>query len=429
MAKVLPAVLLALLLAIPLAACGGDDDEPAATTANGGMPSSSSSTSTTGDPAEAVATETTKASPDASPTAGEFTDDEAALIDLLLSAEDLTGDWDQLRLEAPELEDSPGICDAPRFSRAVERVAEVEVEYQSTDGARFVLENLTQFPEDVAVEAMAYVRETATCSEWTDDTGTVFQISPAEAPEIGDESYAIHVAFQVADAGKLEGEFVYFRIASYVTIVTTLTLNDYDQAFSRDTATLAASKIDSLVGTGNNVTDEEAALMTGLLTLDQFDEDWDQPQPAHRSDPADWTGLCDAELFPDSDKASARVAVEFFEGFEPTSASLMQLLVAYPTDIAEAAFDYEQQAASCGSFTGGGSEITLEQDSDFPTLGDESFAVHFKYGTDDNLIEGYWIVFRVGDELSTLIYTDPDELSVDDVTPIATSAANQVAAR
>jgi hypothetical protein len=274
---------------------------------------------------------------------------------------------------------------------------------------------------------MAYVRETATCSQWTDDTGTVFEISQAEAPDIGDESYAIHVTFQVADAGKLEGEFVFFRIDGYVTIVTTLTLGKYDHQFSTSTATLAASKIDSLVGTGDNVTDEEAALMTGLLTLDQLDEDWDQVQPAHRSEPETWTGLCDAELFPESDQATARVAAEFYEGFEADSATMMQLLVAYPSDLAESAYDFEQEAASCGSFTSNGTEITLDQASDFPALGDESFAVHYQYDLSDKVIEGYWIVFRVGDAVSTLIYTDPVDLDHDQVEAIAQAAASQVA--
>src|SRR6185436_19391715 len=141
--------------------------------------------------------------------------------------------------------------------------------------SQFVLQDLTQFPVEVAVEAMAYVRETATCSEWTDETGTVFEVSPAEAPALGDESHALHVSFQVADAGRLEGDWIFVRIDGYVTIVTTLTLGDYDPAFSSDIAQLATSKIDTLVGTGTNVTDEEATLIAALLTLDDFDENWD----------------------------------------------------------------------------------------------------------------------------------------------------------
>ena len=426
----LRALLLALLLTIPLAACGGgDDDNPTATSATEASTPTSAATSTT-TPDEPTAT---SAADDATPTAaaspetGDFTDEEAALIDLLLSAGDIPGDWNQLRVEAPELSESPGICDAPRFPRAVERVAEVEVEYQSADGSGFVLQDITQFPEEVAVEALAYIRDTATCSEWTDETGTVFEVSPAEAPAVGDESHAIHVAFQVADAGRLEGDFIFIRIGGYVTIVTTLTLPEYDPEFSNEIATLAASKIDTLVGTGSNVTDEEEALMANLLTLDDFGEDWDQPQPAHRSTPDQWVGLCNADVFPQSSDEIARVAVEFYEGFEADSATLSQLLVSYPTGIAEAAFDHEQASADCGSFESGETEVTLESDDSFPALGDESFAIHFTFDNDDEDVEGYWIVIRAGDAVTTLIYTDPDELDPSDAQEFATLAAERLA--
>jgi len=423
----LTGLVLALMLAIPLAACGnGDDDaDPTATVA-----AESGTTATT--PAPTISSTTTASAPTAttgaaaSPEAGDFTDEEAALLDLLLSEGDLPGDWNLLRVEAPELSDSPGICDAPRFPRAEERIAEVEVEYQSADGSRFVLQDITQFPEDVAVEAMAYIRDTATCTEWTDDTGTVFEVSPAEAPALGDESHALHVAFQVADAGRLEGDFVFVRIDGYVTIVTTLALGEYDAAFSSDIAQLAASKIDTLVGTGSNVTDEEESLMSALLTIDDFDESWDQPQPAHRSDPASWTGLCNADLFPDTGEAIARVATEFYEGFEADSATVMQLMVSYPTGLAPAAFDYEVEAASCGSFSSGGTDVTLETDTGFPALGDETFATRFTFANDDQDVGGYWIVIRVADMLTTLIYTDPADLSDAEVRDVATAAADRM---
>lgn len=440
MVKVLQAIVLALVLAIPIAACGDDDD--ASSTQPGDVASEATQTTPTDatSPVESTPTMAARASPPSSnpesstatigpistPETGTFTDEEAALIDLLLSARDLEGDWNQLRVEAPELSDSPGICDTPPFPQANERIAEVEVEYQSADGARFVLQDITKFPEDVAIDAMAYVRETATCSEWTDDTGTVFEISPAEAPQLGDESHAIHVAFQVADAGTLEGDFIFVRIDGYVTIVTTLALGGYDPSFSNNVAQLAVRKIDALVGTGSNVTDEESTLMSGLLTLDDLSESWDQLAEPHRSDPESWTGLCGADEFSGSDDAIARVAVEFFEGFEADSATLMQLLVSYPADQIEAAFEHEQDAASCDSFNSGQTDVTLTTDNDFPSLGEDSFAVQFSFDANGQRVEGYWIVIRVADMLSTLIYTDPTDLLIDDVERIARDAADRM---
>jgi hypothetical protein len=232
----------------------------------------------------------------------------------------------------------------------------------------------------------------------------------------------------VADAGTLEGNFVFVRLEGYVTIVTTLKLGEYDPAFATQIAEAATKRIDALIGTGKNVTDEEEALMAGLLTLDDLNDDWDQVQPAHRSDAESWTGLCGADLFPQTADATARVAIEFYEGFEPNSATLMQLLVAYPDGISEAAYDFEVEAASCGTFAGGSTEVRLETDDGFPTLGDESVAVNFSFTNEGTAVEGYWIVARVGNVLTTLIYTDPDQLDKAAVEDVATTAVEHISA-
>ncbi|MGH9176289.1 MAG: hypothetical protein ACRD1H_18115, partial [Vicinamibacterales bacterium] len=322
----------------------------------------------------------------------------------------------------------PGICGAERFPQADERIAEVEVEHQSADHARFILQSLTLFPEEIAVAAMEYIRETTTCDEWTDESGTVFTLGPADAPDVGDESYALRVAFQVADAGVLEGEFVFVRVGGYVTIVTTLGFDDYDPEQSAAVATLAASKLRAGTSTGSAITDEEEALIELLLTLSDVPDDWDQLQSAHRSDPESWTGLCDSNLFPAAAEAAARVAVELYEGFEADSASLQQLLVNYPSDVAEQAYEYEIEAASCAEFTRGDTDVLLELDAEFPTLGDDSFAVRFTLAGDDVDAEGYWIVIRAGGALTTLIYTDPSDLDVEEVEVIARAAAERLGA-
>jgi|GEM_PF-6737814 len=421
MTRVLTSLLLTTMLVLTLAACGSGDDNDAPTATVTTEPATIA-------PATATATSTPPVESPASPETGDFTDEEAALIDLLLSEGDLPGRWSQLRVEAPELSTTSGICDTPPFPRASERVAEIEVEYQSSDGARFVLQDITLFPEEVAVEAIAYIRETATCEEWTDESGTVFEISPADAPEIGDESHAIHVAFDVADAGRLEGNFIFVRLNGYVTIVTTLALGEYDPAFSAQIAQLAASKIDTLAGTGRNVTDEEGVLIDTLLTLDDFSADWDQPMPPRRSDPTTWTNICEAEPYSGADDAMARVATEFYEGFESTSASVQQLLVSYPTGQAESAFAHEKSATDCTSYSTEGVDVAVEPAPDFPALGDDSFALRFSFTAGDQEAGGYWIVVRQDDLLMTLIYTDPDALDINDASAIASVATERMVA-
>ncbi|MEX1158894.1 MAG: hypothetical protein WEC79_08205 [Thermomicrobiales bacterium] len=422
MIRMFPAFFLAVLLSVAVIACGGGDDSPddatpASTPKAAGTTPAIALTPTT-------SAEATTAS--GSPEPNTFTDREGALIDLLLAASELPGSWTQTSLEAPEVSGGPGICDAPSFPLAEERVAAVEVEYQSVDGERFVVEGITEFLEDIAVQAMEYIRDTATCSEWTDDSGTVFEVSQAEAPDLGDDSHALHVAFEVEDSRRLEGDFFFVRVNGFVAIVTTLELDGYDPEFSSQIANLAAGKIEGLAGTGSDVTDDESAAMAGLLTLDDLSDEWDQPRPAHRSEPESWTGLCDEELFPDHDEAIARVGVELYEGFVAESATILQLLVLYPTGLGSDAFDYEQESASCDQFTSGAFDVTLAPADEFPALGDESFAVRFTFENSGAAVEGYWIVILDGDVLTTLIYTDPDALVDEDAEEIAETAADRM---
>jgi hypothetical protein len=101
-------------------------------------------------------------------------------------------------------------------------------------------------------------------------------------------------------------------------------------------------------------------------------------------------------------------------------------LISYPTGQAEAAFDYEQEAATCSSFSRSGTEITVEPAPEFPVTGDESFAVRFSFTSNEQEAGGYWIVIRQADLLTTLIYTDPDALDIADASAIAAAAAERM---
>jgi hypothetical protein len=436
MLKRLSLLWLSLATLLLLSACGGGgDDNPTSATSDALVPTSTAAEATATAEPKATTEPTATSEPvdptatsgaNASPSPGAFTDAEAALLDLLLSAGDLSGEWDQLRVEAPERDEGSGICGAERFPGADERIAEVEVEYQSSDGSRFVLQNLTEFPEEVAAAAMDHVRETATCSEWTDESGVEFQIEPKDAPQVGDDAHALRVSFQVADAGTLEGDFTFIRVGGYVTIVTTLELGGYDPEDSANVAALAVAKLNAR--TAESITESEAALIGKLLSLDDMPGDWDQLAAAHRSDPESWTGLCDAELFAAADQAIARVAVDLYEGFEEESASLQQLLVLYPPEIAAEAFQHELDSADCDDFSRGGVEVELDVEPAFPTLGDESFATRFRFESDDETAEGLWIVIRSGDALTTLIFTDPDALDDSEVEELARIAVEKLEA-
>jgi hypothetical protein len=254
---------------------------------------------------------------------------------------------------------------------------------------------------------MQYARESVSCTEWVDDEGTVFTISETDAPDLGDESFAFRVAFEVADAGTLDGDYIFVRVGGYISIVTYLVLDDYDPQAAAEVATIATAKLEQGTTTGSGLTAEEQALVDGLLALDDVPEDWDQLSSAGRSDPDDWTQLCDAELFDDAEAALARVSVGFYQGFAEDSATIQQLLIAYPDDVVEDAMEYERLAMSCASFEQDGSEVQLEP-ADFAPLGDDLEAVHFTFESDEgDPVDGYWIVVRTGSLLSTIIYSDP----------------------
>lgn len=271
-----------LLLSVMLAACNGDDEDPTATVAA----PATTTTAAAGDDAEAdeetatateevaeatatdeVSTPTSEPTEDPDPTAttaatepagtptestgatAEPTADgqsestpgvvnadpeaEAALLDMVVTEEELPEGWTLFQV-APSVSESGGLtfCNSESFSRPEERLAAVEAEFERDPQAGpFLLESLTAYPEETAMEAFEFSRDiTSSCEEWTDEDGITYQLSVEERPDYGDESYGMRMTFEAPGAGEITADFTLVRIGGVLLALGYLGLGELDNA-------------------------------------------------------------------------------------------------------------------------------------------------------------------------------------------------------
>lgn len=284
-----------LLVAVLLVACGDDDDDadtdvaPTATTAAVAAttePETADAESTpTEEPAdeptattepqptepaatpteeaietpteEAVATPTadsTATDSDSTPEADETPasqvadpEVEAVLFEIALTEEDLPEGWTSAGMSASdETGADQGFCNAEKFAGIGERIASIDAEFEgSPDLGPFLIQNLAAYPEDLAIEAMEYVREvTSACTEWTDDEGVPYSLEVQEGyPQFGDESFVARITFEAPGVGSVPGEFVFIRVGELLSAVGYVDILEIDQAEVEELATLAAEKM------------------------------------------------------------------------------------------------------------------------------------------------------------------------------------------
>lgn len=429
--KLLSLMLSLILMTLLLAGCGGDDDADDVDTAGTtGVVSPGSTPAGTPTESPTALAQSPSASPTTEPTiepTQTYTPEQTALLDVLLAPGDLPDGWQQRTADVPEANDSPGLCGAPPFPRASEQVAEVEAEYQSADNTSFILQNLTQFPEDVAVETMQYLRDSIDCDEFTDDSGTTFTISPADVPDLGDEAYAVNVSFPVADAGDLTGQFVYIRTGGLISIVSYLTLGELEPAQVEEIAGIATAKMVAVADDDGGSIQEEADLLGALLSADDFPAGWQLISPAGISDPSRWSPLCGAEPFSGINDAVARVSANFFDSASEDAAAVQQVIQQFPPELVEQAMAYERESASCQEWDANGTTISLSP-AELPEFGDESFSVTYTYeDAARGEVQGTWIVIRSGNLISHIIYTNPEQVDSALVEQIGQAAAEKMA--
>ena len=433
-ASVTGVALVCLLLLSLLTSCMGDGDDDDATVtptstsvASGATPPASTDAATTS--AVPDATVASAASPTAVPTSvtDDMTDDEQALVLWLLTSGDLGEEWAQTRLAASREAPATSVCNADAYVPPSGLPPSVEIEYESTDLTRFIAETVSGMQDTEAIDAMAALRESATCGEWTDDAGVTYTLEPRVAPAVGDEALAVKISFTVGDSSTLEGDIVWFRRAGVVVSLSHLQVGGYD-AQAADTVALIADSRAAVQSGALEPTPLEAALIAGLLNVDNLSADWDQLEAARATSADRWTQLCGAGTHPQAAQAQARVTVSMSQGFDALSASLQELLVAYPGGTGDEAFDWERDAISCASFVQVTTPVTLTPVSYPNGLADAVAAVEFSYEEGSRTISGHWVVVRVGDLVATLVYTAPAGIDGDVIESIITVAAQKMRA-
>ncbi|MDP8909859.1 MAG: hypothetical protein M3N47_12270 [Chloroflexota bacterium] len=439
-------LLATLLLLGALAACNGNGDDdatpPAAevtptvaqaqpTTTPGVIRTPSSGATETPiviqpatiEPSPPPATPTIGATENATPEA--YTSVQAALAEVLLQRGELPGAWTRLRQVAVADAPKPGLCGAEPFSDADSKVAEVETEYQSEDNSTFVVQNLAEYPESVAEQAIEYIRESVDCEHFTDSSGLTVELSEAEAPEVGDDAFAVQASFQAADAGRLQGEFIYIRVGGLLASLSYLTAGEYDRAAILEIAEIVADKMEATGGTVRFSLVEQA-LISGLLEPEDLDRGWRVLDSAGVSDAEGWRPLCGADPFGNFDELSARVSVLLGEDQgDDDAATIQQVISAYPSSVADDALEYERQSATCEQWTTGETTITLSA-SQLSGLDDDLFAAHFAFMQDGNKVEGEWIAVRVNDLVANIIYTDPASFDAEQAQEIVEAAIEEM---
>ena len=287
-----------LILVLVLAACaGGDDDdaEPTVTTTAGAAITAATETATrpavgsdsvaspSASPADmAPATTptvngTAPTQPNATPlptepaaTATPIEADgvsavEAELMDALLQPEDFSSDWtqDTFGPMEPDTDDSDELCGQPPFPDRDQRIAGVEAEYSlNTSEPAFVVHNIVLFPEETAIDAIAYAREISSCGEWTDEEGRTFTIVPLDAQEYGDESYTASMSFEI-DGTPFYGEYTFVRVGGAIATVAFITVEGADVSAHQAMVGVAVERLEDA-----DISDGSAgSALAGLLLL------------------------------------------------------------------------------------------------------------------------------------------------------------------
>ena len=279
MARNAAVLICVLLVSVLLAGCGGDDPEPTVTpppaaatatppavaevetptvepatptpepvsptaTATGVVPTptlESAATSTvaptaTTAPAATATTDAGTADPTATepaplPTSGTDADAEAALLAMVVTEEELPEGW-VLYLVGPAVSESGGLtfCNAESFSRPGERLAAVDAEFERDPiVGPFLLQNLTAYSEETAIEAFEYSREiTSSCEEWTDEDGLTYQLSVEDRPDYGDDSYGLRMTFEAPGAGQIIADFTLVRVGGILLALGHLGIDELD---------------------------------------------------------------------------------------------------------------------------------------------------------------------------------------------------------
>lgn len=347
---------------------------------------------------------------------------ESALLAMLPAGDSLPDDW-TLVASGPVRSRSGAtlLCGVDSFPGSDEKLAEVEAEYLRTGlTSASVLQDVVAFPESVAVEAMAWARQTIVCDEWTDADGTTVSLDPFEDAGVGDESLSTTITI-TTDGDQVSGRWFFVRKGGLIATIAYLgsdatTAGVADAVVANavgllDPARAAAAALDPAV---------QSALLEVVLRPSDIGDGWAKtasgPTPSLVKVPL----LCGAPLFDESSGALGDVTARFEHG--SSGASVTQRLVAYPANRVVDVMGDARAAIACGELDGPDGAIyqlappaPVALDADGVTA---TFVGDAGYGA--------LSVVRVGAVITTITIFSPEPLSTDDTHEVAARAVEHL---
>jgi hypothetical protein len=200
----------------------------------------------------------------------------------------------------PDDDDGDELCGQPPFPDRDQRIAGVEAEYSlNADEPAFVLHNIVLFPEQTAVDALAYAREISTCGEWTDSDGQTYTILPLEDPGLGDESYSAAMSFE-ADGTPLYGEYTFVRVGGAIATIAFIVIEGTDVAPYQALVDVAAERLVDAEIASEGASDEltDMLLIADDMALIDSVNTWEVGDPIDPTDEERFA-VCDAATFAD----------------------------------------------------------------------------------------------------------------------------------
>ena len=352
-------------------------------------PTGGATASPTRDTSRPVATRAAEPTPTESDDTGSDTDlvtpKEEALLAILLEQADLPEGWTVESAEGVDdnLAADNQICGAASFPRQDQKIAEVEGEYSfdSVDAPLFLLQNLVQFPEDIALDAMDWAREASSCTEWTDDEGSTIQMTPLESPALGDDSHAVRFSFGAGDGTIVEGDWVFIRVGGMISTIAYLGQQGSDLAPFYDIMVTATAKMKAGSGDAGARPDidpeVQAILLDMLLTQDEVPGEWTLTSSGPGEEDDRETAFCNVPDFPAKDTRYGDAEAVF--EIDPSNGPFVtQQISAFPEDVVLDAMAYVRETLSCSEWTDEetGFVFTVNPAYD-PEIGEESVAVSF----------------------------------------------------
>jgi len=435
-----------LIVGVALAACSGPSTRDATravvatptvvvpATATGVAPAFPTATAT---PTAPAATRTATSLPEATPTPRPSPTPtatvapgavESALLAMLPAAESLPDGWSLVESGPVRgRSDEMRLCGVEPFPGASRKLAEVEAEYEREVGpAASVVQDVVAFPEPVAVEAMAWARETILCREWTDADGTTIELGPFAEGGFGDESLATTFTILLAGGDRVDGRWFFVRAGGLIATIAYLGSDANDAGVAErvvetavgllDPQRIAVAAIDPAV---------QSTLLALLLTGANLGPDWMKTTSGPTPDDGE-PGICGSASFSGAGAKLGDVEASFASS--TLGARVEQRIVAYPSEIIQPAMDVARASLACGEWASP-EGATYRVDPPAPVdLGDDGVAATFSVTSPVGNEYGARYIVRVGAVIVAITFRSNEPPAEANVLAIVRRAVEQIQA-